>query len=295
MKPSYSSKCGTEGSVEENLDGGLSMLTRIISGVVLLPILIVIVAYGGLPLKISLICAAMIGLHEFYRAFSKENKPVYIAGYIFGFIYLVFMDTIINASNVFNIFVSAFMVVILSCTVIFHHKINVEDALAACFGLFYVCFLMSHIWLIRDFTYGAYFIWLVFISAFGCDTGAYFTGRFLGKHKLCVDLSPKKTVEGAIGGVITAVIISVIYGIIIERYFVFEGVNTILVCTLTGFIGSILSQLGDLAASAVKRYKGIKDYGNLIPGHGGILDRFDSVLFTSPVVYYVMFFLIEVR
>ena len=107
-------------------------------------------------------------------------------------------------------------------------------------------------------------------------------------------LAPKRQLEGSIGGIVTATAISVIYGVCIERSFALNGVNTVLLCTLTGIIGSVLSQFGDLAASAIKRYVGLKDYGNLIPGHGGILDRFDSVLFTAPVVYYVMLFSIKI-
>ncbi|MPN43894.1 Phosphatidate cytidylyltransferase [bioreactor metagenome] len=162
------------------------------------------------------------------------------------------------------------------------------------FGFFYVCFLISHIYLIREYTYGKFFVWLVFICAFGCDTGAYFSGMLFGKRKLIPELSPKKTVEGAVGGVITATVVAVVYGICIERYFKLENVNTTILCLITGIAGSVLSQIGDLAASSVKRFVNLKDYGNLIPGHGGILDRFDSVLLTAPVVYYIMLFLIEV-
>ena len=113
---------------------------------------------------------------------------------------------------------------------------------------------------------------------------AYFTGLAMGKHKLCPHLSPKKSVEGAVGGVIGSVILCLLFG----HFFVpdFKAL-----CLIIGFFGSVVSQLGDLSASAFKRQMGIKDYGNLIPGHGGILDRFDSVLFTAPVVFYCIEFL----
>ena len=108
---------------------------------------------------------------------------------------------------------------------------------------------------------------------------AYFTGYFLGKHKLCPKISPKKTIEGSIGGIIGSVVLSALFG-----YFFFERI--LIHCIIIGIIGGIVSQFGDLTASVFKRKMGIKDYGNLIPGHGGILDRFDSVLFTAPMVYY---------
>ena len=115
-----------------------------------------------------------------------------------------------------------------------------------------------------------------------------------GKHKLIPQLSPKKTVEGAIGGVVVAVSICVVFGVVLEMKNQLEGVDTVLLCFITGFVGSIFSQIGDLAASAMKRYVGIKDFGKIMPGHGGVLDRFDSVLFAAPVVYYSMFYLITV-
>ena len=137
-------------------------------------------------------------------------------------------------------------------------------------------------------------VWLSFIAAFGCDTGAYFAGVTLGKHKLIPALSPKKTIEGSVGGILTATVLALLYGLWVQKSFVLEGVNVLLLCGLTGFFGSFLAQIGDLAASAMKRMTGIKDFGNLIPGHGGVLDRFDSVILTAPVVYYIMLLLMKV-
>jgi phosphatidate cytidylyltransferase len=122
-------------------------------------------------------------------------------------------------------------------------------------------------------------LWLVILTAFGTDIMAYFTGFFLGKHKLCLNISPKKTVEGAIGGIVGSVILCTLFG-----YLISEG--PLIHFILIGLFGSMAAQAGDLTASIFKRKMGIKDYGNLIPGHGGILDRFDSVLFTAPFVYY---------
>ena len=120
-------------------------------------------------------------------------------------------------------------------------------------------------------------LWLVFLSAWGCDTCAYCTGVLIGKHKLAPVLSPKKSIEGAVGGVVGAALLGALFGALAEG-------DPGLYAVICG-VGAAASQIGDLAASAVKRQHDIKDYGTLIPGHGGILDRFDSVIVTAPMIY----------
>lgn len=271
------------------------MLKRTISAVVLLPFLIYFIMAGGLQLKLAVGLLSLIGMHEFYTAFSGKIKPIHFIGYIAAVAYMVFIKQIIFGSNIFNIFIAAFIIALLIYLVIFHDKTNIEEIFATLFGFFYVAFLMSHIYLTRDFVNGQFFVWLVFLCAFGCDTGAYIVGCSIGKHKLIPALSPKKTIEGSIGGIVFATVLCIIFGKIVEAKFVIEYINTPMFCALTGLIGSVLSQIGDLSASAMKRYTGIKDFGKIIPGHGGILDRFDSVLFTAPAVYYLMIFLSEIQ
>ena len=130
-----------------------------------------------------------------------------------------------------------------------------------------------------DMTPYRLFIWIVVIAAFGSDICAYFTGYFLGKHKMAPNLSPKKTVEGAVGGLLGSSLFAWLFGFIFMR-------EMALVCLVLGLVGGAAGMAGDLTASAFKRKMGIKDYGNLIPGHGGILDRFDSVLFDAPYLYF---------
>jgi len=269
------------------------MKTRIISGLIMAPILIFFIVWGGLPLQIAIGLASVIGMKEFYEAFSKESKGIHGIGYVFAVGYQICIHKIMDTAGLFPLFVTGFLLALLIFMVLWHKKYNIEDVLVTFWGLFYVCILLSTIFLIREYRGGSMFVWLPFLIAFGCDTGAYFVGVTFGKHKLIPDLSPKKTVEGAVGGVLTATILTVIFAMFIEKRPVLEGVNIVLLCGLTGFFGSMLSQIGDLAASAAKRHTGIKDYGALIPGHGGILDRFDSVLFTAPLVYYLMVFLVE--
>lgn len=135
-------------------------------------------------------------------------------------------------------------------------------------------------------------VWLIFISSWICDTCAYLAGMAFGKHKLAPVLSPKKSVEGAIGGVVGSAAVGALFGwLFLDKLFV--GQNMVWVIALICGVGAVISQVGDLAASGIKRNHEIKDYGKLIPGHGGIMDRFDSVLFTAPIIYYLAILLIQ--
>ena len=146
--------------------------------------------------------------------------------------------------------------------------------------------MLSFIYLTRSLPHGKSLVWLIILSAWGCDTLAYCTGMLVGKHKMTPLLSPKKTIEGAIGGVLGAALLGFLYGIILHAAAPASAAHGgwfALICAL----GGIISQIGDLAASAIKRNYEIKDYGHLIPGHGGILDRFDSVIITAPIIYFL--------
>ncbi|MDY5647708.1 MAG: phosphatidate cytidylyltransferase [Lachnospiraceae bacterium] len=161
-----------------------------------------------------------------------------------------------------------------------------EQVMTAFFSFFYSTVLFSFIYLTRSLPGGIYLVWLIFISSWICDTCAYLTGMALGKHKLAPVLSPKKSVEGAVGGVAGSALVGALFGRLL-LVSVYGDPNMVWICALIGAMGAVISQVGDLAASGIKRNHGIKDYGKLIPGHGGILDRFDSVIFTAPVIYYL--------
>ena len=154
------------------------------------------------------------------------------------------------------------------------------------FGLFYVAFMLSYVYQIRMLEQGAFLVWLVFLCSWGSDTCAYCVGMLIGKHKMAPKLSPKKSIEGAVGGVVGAALLSALYAVIMGAVFSGTELSTVQYA-LIGAVGSVISQVGDLAASAIKRNHDVKDYGKLIPGHGGILDRFDSVIFTAPIIYYM--------
>lgn len=155
----------------------------------------------------------------------------------------------------------------------------------AFFGLFYVAVMLSYVYQIRMLEQGAFLVWLVFLCSWGCDTCAYCVGVTMGKHKMAPVLSPKKSVEGGIGGVLGAALLGAVYALAINK---FGGASAdVLTYALICGVGGVISQVGDLAASAIKRNHDIKDYGKLIPGHGGILDRFDSVIITAPIIFYM--------
>ena len=158
-------------------------------------------------------------------------------------------------------------------------RFHAEQVMPAFFGVVYVAVMLSFIYLTRNLPDGKFLVWLIFLCSWGCDTCAYCVGMLIGKHKMAPVLSPKKSVEGGIGGVAGAALLGVIYAAATGG----PMAEYALICA----VGALISMVGDLAASAIKRNQGIKDYGKLIPGHGGILDRFDSVIFTAPAIYFL--------
>ena len=157
--------------------------------------------------------------------------------------------------------------------------------MGAFFGVVYVSVMLSYIYQTRNLPDGAYLVWLIFLCSWGCDTCAYCVGMLIGKHKMSPILSPKKSVEGAVGGVVGAALLGAIYAAVVGKYL--QAENQVVMYAVICAVGALISMVGDLAASAIKRNHEIKDYGTLIPGHGGILDRFDSVIFTAPIIYFL--------
>jgi len=259
------------------------MKTRLISAVILLPLLYAVIS-GGIILKIIGLILSVIMLKELFNAFKKiDISPVYTIGLI-SCITLYIIDYFEVSGDYYMswIFVTLFLCTVYSLVSKDH---NVLDSVVTFFGIFYVVFLPYHVILFEGLGTFKYFIWLVISTSFITDTAAYFTGLLLGKHKLLPAVSPKKTIEGAIGGVAGSVIFSLIFGYLVNA-------DLLLHFAIIGVIGSVAGQMGDLVASAIKRSIGIKDFSHLIPGHGGVLDRFDSILFTAPVVYYYVLYIL---
>lgn len=261
------------------------MKTRIISGIAMVPLLLV-VYFGGIPLMIAAFLVASIGCKELYSGFEAlDVRPSLIIGEISACI--LFLFGFFFPKNYMMVMFWLVISVMASCFYLFNIKERkIVDTLATILGIVYVIFFSYHVVLVDQDAKFHNFIWIVLISAFGSDIFAYFTGVFLGKHKLCPNLSPKKTIEGAIGGFCGSGILCGLFAYFVMPEYLIHAV-------ILGFIASIFSMCGDLTASAFKRQMGIKDYGNLIPGHGGIMDRFDSVLFTAPVVFYYITLVIQ--
>lgn len=263
------------------------MNSRYIGAVILAPILIFLII-GGTLLQYGLLVVSLIGLNEFYTVISKKkiNAFRYVA-YVFTILYYSFLYKI---SFSLVAFILIFLVMILLCIPALNPDYNYVDLSTTILGIIYVPIFFSFISLIDSKESGNFLVWLIFISSWLSDTAAYYSGRFFGKRKLCPKVSPKKTVEGSIGGLFGSVIGCLILGIIFQKY----NINISLIHFIfIGLVSGIFSQFGDLAASSIKRFSDVKDYSNLIPGHGGILDRFDSILFSSVIVFYYLTFILQ--
>ena len=272
------------------------MKTRVLSGLIMLPLLIIVI-FNGWVLYAGCLAISLMACYEFFRGFRElDIKPSYpiavcsiVALYLLGMLKELAEKDGDLATSWMGLFRAEqwtylwIFATILACLLYLFsiEKRKIDDATVTITGVFYVgffCYLIGELALSEM----NILVWLVIITAFGTDICAYFAGVTMGKHKLCPKISPKKTWEGAIGGILGSVILSGVFGLIFAKALLPH-------CLIIGFLASIISMFGDLTASIFKRKMGIKDYGNLIPGHGGILDRFDSVLFTGPVIYfYVM-------
>ena len=187
-------------------------------------------------------------------------------------------------AGIFIYFVLMFIVAISS-----HYTVTLEKMGGSFFFAMLIPYFLSSFVRLHELALGKYLVLLPLIAAFASDAFALFAGMAFGKHKLAPALSPKKTVEGAVGGLLGAVVFCLLYGVILQRGFQVQANYPLLV--LYGFLGSLVSQLGDLSFSYIKRQYGLKDFGNIFPGHGGVLDRFDSVIFCAPLIEILVHYL----
>lgn len=266
--------------------------TRLLSGILMVALLLVVIITGGDILLTGLCVVSLLGLYELNRIFGMEKS---LLGYVtYGMAiayYLGIRFTDITKNMSMFLFVMIFLIVLMSVYVLTFPKYKANQVMAAFFGVFYIAVMLSCIYHTRMISHGAYLVWLIFLCSWGCDTCAYCVGMLIGKHKMVPSLSPKKTVEGAVGGVLGAVLLTVIYGFLFREAMGIKEKDVFVMAGISG-AGALISIIGDLAASAMKRNYEIKDYGNLIPGHGGILDRFDSVIFTAPIIYFLAVYFI---
>lgn len=252
------------------------MLTRILTSIVGIVVFLGVIFAPPTVLYIALfvVCSGM--LYEMYRVIDAKWQLQVV-----GFLAQIIMFAGFAAGKFGLAFYGAIFLFMVSLVFLWG-KCNSKDVLTAgMVTLFITSAILSLVMI--EYRKDVFNLLLPFIIAWLSDTGAYFTGYFFGKHKLCPKMSPKKTVEGAIGGVVFAGIATFVYMGLMWRFTP--------IAILFGCVGSVVSQVGDLAASCIKRDFDKKDYGSLLPGHGGLMDRFDSVLFTAPYVLFAIMYL----
>ena len=263
-------------------------IKRVTSALLGLPMVILVLLLGNkFVIDIAMAIVAIISLQEYFNAFSKY-KPIKWIAYLLAF--SICFIHLIQAEQLFTyigLSIPVIVVLLFIELVIKDLKISIIDIMITLFGIFYVVIFIMFIPLLAGVENGKILIWYAIIAAWGCDTFAYIAGCTLklGKHKFS-KISPKKSIEGCIAGLIGAVVLSLIYTICINKIGAFE-ISYIKVLIVSAIL-SIIGQFGDFAASSIKRFVEIKDYSNLIPGHGGLLDRIDSLIFIAPFAYILL-------
>ena len=237
--------------------------------------------------NIGVAAVAYTALYELYSTFKQEKKwQVVVLDYLAA---TALMGIAVYSGGrgrmEFMLFILViYIMLLLVCAIIWNDKIKFYDVTSSLFMLCYSVLFIIHLVLIRRMDNGLILIFLPLLGAWMPDTFAYFTGVMFGRHKLIPSISPKKTVEGSVGAVVGCVVIFLLYGCALQ-YFCRLDISYPRLVGLALLCG-VAAQFGDLAASLMKRECEVKDFGNLIPGHGGILDRIDSLIFTAPLVYY---------
>ncbi|MBE6535909.1 MAG: hypothetical protein E7677_04730 [Ruminococcaceae bacterium] len=261
------------------------MIQRIITGVVGVAIIIPLFIFSNtIAFTVAIAFVTVMCLFEMFRCMGIHKKyaismPAYTLAAVVPFFLRSFGDNT-NAAKLCFVVSVIYLIIVFAAMIWSHGKIKFNDSMAIFVITAYIVAGTNSIIFVRDFEdVGQYLYLLIFLGAWMTDIFAYFSGYFFGKHKLIPDVSPKKTVEGSIGGIIGCVLTFVIYGLVVD--IAFERTANLFFLALVGFIVSVVSQIGDLLMSVIKRHYGVKDYGKIFPGHGGMLDRLDSVLIVS--------------
>lgn len=265
-------------------------IPRLISGIVLVAIALVTVNAGGWILWAVNLFISLVGTMEMYRVLKVHRKPISVIGYALICFYYCFLRSEMSIDLMLGIAVLAFLL-LMTVYVVTFPRYKTDEITSVMFGCMYPGIMLSFLYLMRCMPEGRYLVWLIFLSSWGSDTFAYCVGmlckRFFKTHQMTPVLSPKKSVEGGIGGLAGAVLLGVVFGAVCAGQINTFSVPAPAACGALCLCGGVISMIGDLAASAIKRNHDVKDYGHLIPGHGGIMDRFDSIVFSAPVLYFV--------
>lgn len=261
---------------------------RILSGVFGLPIVILVLVLGNkYVIDVILAIVAMVSIHEYMNCVGNKVKPVKWIGYVFAaLIALIHIIPIGSFGKYIGLDVTIIMVLLFLIVIFSELKTNIVDVSVTLFGVIYIVGFISYISILYGLDeVGKYFIWYIFMASWGSDVLAYCIGKSFGKHKFS-KISPNKSIEGCIAGAVGGTALVLAYTVALNMIFGMQ-IDYVII----GFIGlilSILGQIGDFSASSIKRYAGVKDFSNLIPGHGGMIDRIDSVIFIAPFTYYLL-------
>lgn len=257
-------------------------IKRWITGVIAAPLIVVLIIWGTKDLfALVITCITAVAVWEYNGMVFGGKEWCEKGEGILGALVLPASALLGNAA----LMTAAIPLLIMLFFMIFLYRYRIkampiDSLMKVVFGFVYISFLFSHIILVRNGPRGVYWIFFIIVMTFSSDIAAFYAGRMAGKHKLIPTISAGKTQEGALGAVAGAVIASTVYAV------VFIPELTVVHAIIVGAMGSILGQMGDLCESVVKRVSGVKDSGVILPGHGGILDRLDSLLFVIPFVYY---------
>lgn len=262
-------------------------IERILTGLIGFPIVAAVLIFGNIYIiDILFAIVAIMSIHEYFTAFKNKAKPITWIGYLFcaliAFVHAIPPQYILV---VIGMLIPLILLILFLQVIITNMKITVVDAAITFFGISYIALFILFIPLLMARDNGKLLIWFVISAAWGTDTFAYIVGMKFGKHKFS-PISPKKSIEGCIGGTVAAVLIAIGYSWILNTYFAMD-INYIYI-GLVGLVLSLIGQIGDFSASSIKRYVEIKDFSNLFPGHGGMLDRIDSVIFIAPFAYFLL-------
>lgn len=250
---------------------------RALSSFLALPLLFIVLYLGGFIVYLAAMIIAMIGLYEFYQSMKvRGHHPALLPG--MALTVMLYMPPAFGIPFRFVGLGAFLMLGYMLVHYLYTEKQTLIDLALTLLGVVYFPLAFFHVCLMTSVGIPN-LVWYIFILAWITDTCAYFGGYFWGKHKLWEAISPKKTVEGAVAGVVGCTAITFGIASVLNH-------DLMLWFIPLAIVGSILSQMGDLIASKIKRYAGVKDFGHIMPGHGGVLDRFDSVVMTTPLVYY---------
>lgn len=264
--------------------------TRLLSGIVLVLLALIFIISGKEILLFATLAISCIGMFELYRVFKIEKSVLAIVGYLAAIVFYCNLEWNF-LPDILMLFMS-FLILLMFVFVFSYPKYRADQVMVVFFGVFYVALMLSYLYQIRMLEGGVYLAFLVFLCSWGCDTCAYCVGVLIGKHKMSPRLSPKKSIEGAVGGVAGSALLTALYCYIFRTQMNLTGSEIGILALIAGVAG-LISMVGDLTASAIKRNYEIKDYGHLIPGHGGILDRFDSMIITAPIIYFLATYMLK--